>query len=254
MLWLAALPGCELFQTGTDIIDGLLNPLVAGGIVVAVEAPQSDDTGLTGEFDLAAAGLDEGTTMNLFLARANDVTEIESAPVVDATVTIDGVEANMETDGLYVVGPGNLEWSEGSSWDIEATFPEAPTATATVTLPQAATFTLPVLVQDTPITIDLTGQGFDSALVVVFEAGSGLTYSNEPTTAREFYDFTHTGGEVVTTLEIPGDAFPEPGFYAVGVAGLAHTTADDLLEMNTALSTVTSGKMVFELQALLPGN
>ena len=46
-----------------------------------------------------------------------------------------------------------------------------------------------------------------------------------------------------TTFEIPGTAFPGDSVYAVGVAGVVHTTGDQLDNMNTALSTIMTGDM-----------
>ena len=104
---------------------------------------------------------------------------------------------------------------------------------------------MPALTANTAVNIDLTGQEFDSALVIVMLADGGVTYSNQPDGIREFYDFTH-GSELVTTVEIPAEAFPSNGVYAIGVAGLTHTVAEDLTEMNTALTSIMAGKMVFE--------
>lgn len=242
LLLLLPLGGCELFNAGRNTIDGLLNPLVAEGMVISVEGPSIADTGNQPTFDLSESGLEEGTTLTLFLADAANVNEIDQAPVTDASVTLEGVEASGGEGGLYAIAQG-LSYAAGTSWTLDVDVADT-SASAVVDLPPPASYTLPALAVDTPITIDLTGQGFNSALVVVIRATEGVTYSNKPEGIREFYDFTH-GGDEVTTVEIPAEAFPDNGAYAVGVAGLVHTTAEDLTEMNTGLTAIMSGEMVF---------
>ncbi|TNE87401.1 MAG: hypothetical protein EP330_18210 [Deltaproteobacteria bacterium] len=243
LLLLLPLGGCDLFNSGTDIVNGLLNPLVAEGMLLATVPPGSGDS--AGEsFSLADAGLDEGTSLTLFLADAASVTEIENAPVTDATVFIHGEEASGGEGGLYTYAGSGLTYEEGATWNLDVDVADT-SARAALHLPQEPTFTAPTLTANTAVTVDLTGQGFNSALVVVLEATSGLTYSNQPTGIREFYDFTH-GGDDVTTVEIPAEAFPGDGVYAIGIAGLVHTVGDDLTEMNTGLTSIMSGKMVFE--------
>lgn len=245
LLLLLPLGGCELFQNGTDVVNGLLNPLVAEGMLLATVPPDAGDSGDTGaSFDLGSAGIEEGTSLTLFLADAANVNEIENAPIDDATVSVHGAEAAGGGGGLYTVVGEGLTYEAGAAWNLDVDVADT-AARAVLNLPAEPTFTLPALVTNTPVTLDLSGQGFNSALVVVIEATSGVTHSNQPDGIREFYDFTH-GGDDVTTVEIPAEAFPGNGVYAIGVAGLVHTTSDDLSEMNTGLSTIMSGKMVFE--------
>ena len=92
-----------------------------------------------------------------------------------------------------------------------------------------------------PLVIDLTGQGFGSAIGVVVDATGEVVWTNVPTDVRSLYDAM--GSDEVTTLEIPGSAFAANQVYLVGVAAMAHTDADDLTDVNTALSKVRVGKM-----------
>ena len=247
LLLLLPLGGCDLFNNGTDIVNGLLNPLVAEGILLATVPPDTGDTA-GDSFDIGDAGLSEGTTLTLFLADAASVTEIENAPVTDATVFIHGEEATGGEGGLYTAAGGGLVYEDNATWNLQVDVADT-SATAALHLPGEPTFTLPALTANTAVTLDLTGQGFNSALVVVLEGTSGVTYSNQPEGIREFYEFTR-GTDEITTVEIPADAFPGDGVYAVGVAGLVNTTSDDLTEMNTGISAIMSGKMVFETGAI----
>ncbi|MCO4743325.1 MAG: hypothetical protein KC912_00965 [Proteobacteria bacterium] len=245
LLLVLPLAGCELFQNGTDIVGGLLNPLVAEGMMITTVPPDAGvgDSGIGG-FDLSSAGIDEGVTLTLFLADAANVTQIDQAPVAGASVSLHGSDVTDAGAGLYTLAGGGLTYEAESTWNLDIAV-EGTSASAALHLPVEPTFTLPALAANTAIDIDLTGQGFDSALVIVMEAGGAVTYSNQPEGIREFYEFTH-GGEAVTVVEVPGEAFPNNGFYAVGVAGLTHTVAEDLTEMNTALTSIMAGKMVFE--------
>ena len=94
-----------------------------------------------------------------------------------------------------------------------------------------------------PLALDLTGQGYQSTLLVVTEVTSGnTTYTSQPESAEELYELTSNPAPV-GVVTIPGDAFPGPGTYAVGVAGMLHDTDDDLEGLNTLLSRGMAGKM-----------
>ena len=244
-----ALTGCGLFdkiKETTETLEGLTNPLVAQGLILGVEEPESED------ISLEDAGYAPGTTVTVFLADATDAADMENAPIEGATVKVSGGSANAtaseEQPGAYLIDPTEgLAYAASSLWTLSATIDGRDEAsTATISLPAAAAVTVPETQDETgqPLSLDLTGQGFASALVVVFNAECGeFTYSNEPNSVTEIYNFGHGDGEA-TEVEIPGSAFPEEGVYAVGIAGMVHTTADDLNNFNTALSTFMAGKMV----------
>lgn len=238
-----SLGGCDVIDKAKDTIDGLTNPLVGLGFVIGVEAPESD------LIDLEKAGYEAGTTLTAFLADAGSVTDLENAPLSGATLSLDGVAAAEETGGLYLINPtGGLDYADNAQWPIEVrATPDAEVSKATLTLPPGAD--LGISESQTPgqdLTLDFTGLGYDSALVVVLEAESGnITFSNEPKGIKEVYDFTH-GSEELSTIVIPGaTAFPNETLYAVGVAPMVHTTNEDLENMNTALSKFLAGKMSF---------
>lgn len=236
---LLLLGGCDFFHKVGETFEGLTNPLVGVGMLLAV-VPSDNSV------DLEGSDFEPGTGMTVFLADAANADELDQAPVVGAEVSMDGVEADTTGDGLYSIGPqAGLEYADNDTWMLEVMIGDG-LATAAIDLPESANFNAPTqhTVGD-DLVVDITGQGFDSLLIVVIESTTGdVTFSNEPQTAREFYDFTHrSSGELVVT--IPGDeAFPSNNVYWVGVSGMIHTGASDLDEMNTALSTLMSGKMV----------
>ncbi|MCB9675994.1 MAG: hypothetical protein H6737_12800 [Alphaproteobacteria bacterium] len=250
MLALLALTGCDALNKAKDTIDGLLDPVVVEGIVLGVEPPQSQEL----QDLLTGSEFDSGTTATIFMADAKEVQEIENAPISGANVTLTGPGVNAtvsEIDsGIYVMTPADqpVEYASGDTWELKvvrSSGDQTATSTAQILLPEPADFTAQIPQQhqnNTPITLDFTGLPYDSALVVVVDDGGNVTYSNEPSTIKEVYDFTH-GQSTLGVITIPGEAFPADGVYAVGVAGMVNTDAADLDEMNTGLSSIVSGLM-----------
>jgi hypothetical protein len=237
---LLPLVGCDQI---TNTYEGLTNPLVAQGIVLGVEAPESEQIP-----DLSAQGYGEGTGVTVFLADAESPDTIDQAPVEGAEVSIRPVQGSTpvpETGGgVYTLAPDpSLVYGPNQDWTIAAVVGDE-TGRATITLPPPPNVTVPEdHEQGAPITLDLSGQGFTAALVVVIDVQSGeTTYSNQPEDIKSLYEFTR-GNEEITTVEVPGTAFSGQSIYALGVAGMVHTTSEDIENMNSALSSVMGGKM-----------
>src|SRR5262245_22332243 len=106
LVLLAPLGACGLFKSVGDginhvgdTIGGLTNPLVVQGIVLGVDAPQGDTSGL----DLSDTDLKQGCALTVFLADASDPSQIEDAPVIGAGVDVStakgDVAATDEGDG-----------------------------------------------------------------------------------------------------------------------------------------------------------
>jgi hypothetical protein len=72
---------------------------------------------------------------------------------------------------------------------------------------------------------------------------AGLAYSNVPGDISELYDFTRFDGDPV--VRVPGSTLGQAGGYSVGVAGLVMAGAADFDNVNTVLSSLGAGKMVF---------
>lgn len=242
--WIALLLPLVACDKIADVYDGVTAPIVAQGLVLGVEPPPS-------EIDLTGSDFASGASATVFLASAEEAQNIEDAPVADATVSLSGgnlatMEATNLGDGAYQVGPDpSLEYQDNATWTITALTSDD-TSTADVTLPPAADLAFDQQhTANAPITIDMTGQGFTDVLIVVMDNATGATtYDNRPQGIRELYDRSRNNTPL-TTVEIPGSAFADESVYAIGVAGLTHTTADDLEFMNTLLSSVSAGKLRF---------
>lgn len=247
---LATLPllatGCDLIDQGREIFDGLTNPLVAQTIVLGVQLP--DDAGDI-EFPDEFA---DGVAASVFLADAADVADLENAPIGDAEVTLQGETVGETQPGAYLMEPGSLTYTANATWDITIAVGDG-TATAEVDLPPPANFSPPMQHSaNTPLSVDMTGQDFDGALLVVVDQDGTITFDNRPADIRDVYNLAR-GGDPPTVVEIPGTAFPSAGAYAVGVAGVRSTNGADRMDsMNTVLSSAMAGQLVFRPLAVMP--
>ena len=242
-LWDSAKQTVEDVQ---DVIEGLTNPLVAQGLVLGASEPTNADIADI----LVEAGAEQGTVVSLFLADAASLDEVENAPVVSANVELvtDDVVVSAPGDGngLYAVEPGEngVTYVDDSRWTLEVTIGEL-FSTIAIDLPAEADVTVPELHEPmTPMNLDLTGQGFGSALVVVLDQNGTVTHTNEPEGVNDVIELSQGGGEM-TVYQIPAEAFPSESVYVIGVAGLAYSTGDDVENMNTLLSSLMAGKMTF---------
>ena len=259
LLALLTLAGCDALNKARDTIDGLLEPVVVQGVVLGIEPPQSQDL----QDLLDQSEFQSGTTATIFMADATEVSEIENAPIAGATVSLLGTGAGVtltEIDaGVYSLAPGAdpLEYASGETWELESVRGSGDSqqvSTAQVRLPAAVDFSNEIPEQhevSVAIDLDFTGQPYDSALIVVLDDEGNVTYSNEPQTIREVYEFTQ-GSTELGVITIPATAFPDEGIFMVGVAGMVNTDAADLDEMNTGLSSVISGLMRTYAVSTLP--
>jgi len=254
-LLLVQLTGCDLIAKGKqsiqdvkDKIEGLTNPLVAEGVVMSFVPPESDLV------TIENSPYTKGTITTIGLADAKNAADLANAPVTGAAVTvrgnvqIDAVE-NAATPGLYSVDLGSeLEYTANQTWNIDIN-PTDEDEVATVTINLPASIDTDLIPEEhtagMPMEIDLTGDGYNSAIVIVLDGSTGnTTYSNEPKTVTDLYNFM-TGDDELTTVDIPDSAFPNQTLYMVGIAGMVHTTTDDIENMNTALSKFMAGQMRF---------
>lgn len=245
-LVLPLLVGCEQIDDVKNTLDGWTNPLVMQGIVLGVAEPDIDG------FDLSKTDFDSGAASTVFLADAANADDMAEAPVSGAEVTLDSdsnasVPFSEEGEGQYLVtAEDGLVYNAGERVNVAINLGGSE-ATASASTPAAPDVDIDE--QHTAgvgLTLDLAGQGYDSVLAVVFDVGSGeITFSNQPETIQEVYEFTHGGDASALVVDIPASAFADETAYAVGVAGLKTAGADDFVDMNTALSTLLAGKMAF---------
>lgn len=250
MLVLLLTMGCDLGAI-KDQIDGLTNPLVAEGMVIGIAEPQDD------RIDLSSLGYDPGANITVFLADASNAADLNQALVSGATVSAsDGateVDLPERESGVYTTDPmPGIDYAADATMTITAVLDDR-MGTGDIVLPEGAGLAIVEgHAAGDPLEIDVSGKGYTGTLITVFDTASGsLTYSNEPTDAKAVYDLTR-GTTEVTTVTIPGEAFPGESVYALGFAGLVHTRSADFDGMNTLLSGILAGQLEFHPVVTVP--
>lgn len=245
-LWLL---GCEAVDDAKDAVEGATETTIVQASILAVQDPQDPTLGPL----LANSPFAPGTTATVFVADASDPAGMENSPVAGAHVDVEGVVLDEKEDGLYAFTPDRgPQYEVGAAWVLTVDrSDEEGERTAVVELPAPAEDVLPATgvggsvehAMNTPLTIDLSGRGYASSIIAVIGPDGDLEYSNNPETITDLYEAMQS--EDAGSFEVPADAFTEPGLYAVGIAGLQHTTAEDLDGLNTVISKVRAGEMVF---------
>ncbi len=240
-----ALAACEQVDNIKDTVDGVTNPTVIIGLDLGVEPP---DTEL---INLDKTPFGEGATAKVFLARADSLSSVEENLVSGAVVDLvsasngGGFQLDDQGDGTYT-GKG----SDGLTYEAEDVTINAEDSEGVHSLSVGAPQSPDASISSThsagqPMNIDLSGQDYDGALVVVLDLDGGITFSNQPETASELYDFAYGDSGDLLSVEIPGGAFEQTGVYAIGVAGTRNSASADMTDINTALSTLIAAKFRF---------
>ena len=245
-IWLL---GCNAIEDAKDAVDGATETTILQASILAVQDPQDPTLGPL----LENSPFAPGTAGTAFLADASSPSEMENSPVEGATVDVEGDPMPEKEAGFYAITPdAGPQYDVGALWTItiDRGDGEGP-RTATVELPAPAENVLDATgiggsvnhTAGTELSIDLTGRGYASSIVAVIGPDGELAYSNQPETLTELYDAMQS--EEAGEFTIPATAFAEPGLYAVGIAGLNNTKADDLDGLNTVISKVRAGQMNF---------
>lgn len=252
----ALLMGCQAIgesigidiQGVEDAVEGLTDPLVAQGIVLGVEEPQARELQPLVENGL----INPGVTVTVFLANAAEAADMGKAPVDGANVVVQTPDDATTADSIatgsysYKAAQDGLQYIENDTWTLWADAGREKASWIDVVLPPAADLGLPNFIdQSADLTIDLEGQGFNSAIVMVFDLGGGPTWTNYPTSINDVYSRS-LAHDPLNELVIPGIAFPRKGIYGISVAGMVHNDDEQLGELNKLLSRGMSGLMHVE--------
>ncbi len=273
-LTLSMFTGCDKLKDQLkDIQDeysDITNTFVAAGTILGVEEPDFNDF-MQEELCIDPETLpidssmyEQGNQALVFLAQAELSADInDSQPVTGAEISISSDNGDIsgvmmeegEVPGQYSAGAEQgLEYSNSIvTFTIDSGAEEA--HTLSVDAPPAASMDSIPRENDVenPVTVDLVGQGFHSALMMVINVETGeMSYDNLPQEVEEMYYLAHPEGALlgeetpeVDSVELPGSAFPESGLYAVGVAGLRAAGSDDMDNINLLLSGMIGGKFAF---------
>ncbi|MCB9777942.1 MAG: hypothetical protein H6742_05215 [Alphaproteobacteria bacterium] len=239
---------CEQIGDIKDTVTGLTNPMVVEAIYLGVLPPDA------GVLDLSKSEFVDGESVTVYVADAASVADIDSSPVTGADVALvsdgNGGRFPLEevSDGKYTAkGRDGLVYSaEDVAIAIDLDGDDATHRISVQAPPPADAGIAETHVQGEALTVDISGQGYDSLLIVVIEPASGeISWTNRPETIQELYDLTRSSDVDDLIVEIPGSAFPDAALYAVGVAGLDAAAVDDMEDVNTGLSTLLAGEWRF---------
>jgi hypothetical protein len=246
---LLALGGCAWFEDIKDTVEGVVNRNVVVGVVSTVDASLDGDPALTDQIDLDALGIEGGVVSTLFLADAASVADLDNAPISDADVILQGcgVEVSMPElsgqRGAYVyVPPGDIDSCDGPAFTMRRV-DGTKDVVASADVPGPLGLTVPAFWDSgDDLTLSLAGKGLTAVIVVVMDTFTGdITYSNEPESVGEYYEFL-SGSEVLDDVLVPGSAFEEETVHALLVTGLKRTPNRNLENANEVLSVVAGGR------------
>ena len=247
--------GCDVLQEKIDEIEELTNGFVAGGVYMGIEEFDSP------YFDISDTEFGNTAQLTLYLAAAEFSNELSANPLSRADVLFSGggiadlVIPESSDPGAYMATSGDgLAYIEGSEATLDIIHSQVPRQLS-IEAPLAPVFSLPEShTLGNNISIDLTGQQFYEALVVVVRVDTGeITYEKRPTDVESLYEFAHPEGvlmsddpEFITTLEIPAQAFPNNNIYVVAIAGIRSSDRDQMVDVNPVMSSFIAGKFNIE--------
>lgn len=254
-LLIAALP-----LTGCSNIDDYFSTAAAEGLLLGL-----DEEGMPPEVDV---DIGAAATASAFLARARSLDNVSANLWSDAdrvaiargdfTADLDSlgsglyeVDSSIDPDLVYVVGSTyRLAVEDGGTVrDVTIVAPPAP-------ILDGAPEPTDLHPAGQGLTIDLTGQGFNNYVAVVAtsdaEGNVAFTYDSRPETASDYVDWIRSRDEV-TTVEIPGSAFPSPGTpYVLGIAGVVRARDAAFDGLNPLVSNFAAGSITPTLVATAP--
>jgi hypothetical protein len=237
--------GCDQIKEWRDQVSGLTNRFVVEGVYMGVEEPEDDRIASV----LEETDFGDGSSVTAYLADASEIDDLENAPITGATIAFHspatgGYNLDEESNGKYTLT--DVTYVPGETVKLSSTY-DGTVREIQVTVPASPDGGIPwEHTEGTGMTVDLTGQGYDSAMVVVIDiVNRTTTFSERPESISDFYNLAH-GDEAALTIDIPSEAFSGQSLYAVGVAGVVFSEEDDYQEVNTALSTFMAGRFVFE--------
>jgi len=198
-----------------------------------------------------AAGYGAGTTMTL---SAVDVTAFGD-PILDATVTLEGVAAFDEEDsGVYTIpldeGP---IYEPGAEWTVRISHPDLEEDSLLRQLmPDAPNPAIPDQHPvNQPLVVDI-GPDYTSAIVVVLGDNGEVLFTNEADTDDAILALLEDD-TAAAPVTIPATAFANiGGIRAIGVAGLTRADPEAFDRVVRDFSMMVAGQMEFFPVAIVP--
>ncbi|MFN7143299.1 MAG: hypothetical protein ACK4YP_05950 [Myxococcota bacterium] len=238
-----------------DAVEDLADPVVAQGIYLGLDVPESFQD------DLAEAeGFEYAALCNVFLAYLSDPSELANAPVEGATIklrspangTLTFREAE-DTDGNVVPGKYTLDSTDGLVYEagdapVISFEQDGEEARLQVSAPEAPEVETPGVVErEETVVVDLSAYDYQNAVAASYDLDrSTLRWTNLPESVDDTYAFTHDEGPIDSIL-MPGEAFLRKGPHVVGVAGMEIADPNSFSGVNTTLSAFLAGRLTVRL-------
>lgn len=241
--------GCAEIDKLKEDISNITNDFVVSSFYIGTEEFSDERIDLSGISEM------QGSQIMTYLVSAEVMDGSEPAPVALADVTFSSDVGTAITLGEDAGGAYSANNTDGLAYTPNefATLTaekDGETHVIAVTAPPAPTFdvaeTHPL---NTELSIDISNQGFDNALVFVAHFPSGeIVYSNNPSDFTELYNFAYPD-ETATTVgvTIPADSFSEEGLYVISLGGVVAGDEADMDNVNTALSSFLATQMGFDV-------
>ncbi len=246
--WLCSLlTGCKLFKDLKEAVDELTQPILMQAVYVGQE---EIDPGAG--IDLEGTELSAGSTVNAYVYDAN--LSSGTTPATGASVSL--VSDSLGSVGL-AEGGGGAYSADSTDWlgyraedevEIVADYGGARHRIGMRTPNPASVAIEEDHSAGMGISIDLRGQGFDNAVVMVVDLadGGGMAWESDidPTSPKDSSNLTQS---------IPGSVFEDGGLYLVGVVGLKSADEADFQEVQLLGSGMLAGTMVIHPVSTLGG-
>ncbi|MEC7949051.1 MAG: hypothetical protein VX265_15890 [Myxococcota bacterium] len=249
LLPMLLLTGCgdiEKLLSLRDAFDAYTNPTVASVSILGV-APAADHRV---DMALGLTDLEGGATASAWLVQAERAGGLDGDGLGGQSVrlVVDGQGVGMEEaiPGEYTAtGDMGLAYYPLTEARLEIDTAEGLKGLS-VGLPDAPAFDLPADHRaKVPLGLDLGGQDYDAAIVMVIDVLTGVvTHEQTPEGAVELYDFAR-GDDGIARVDIPAEAFPDESVYAVGIAGTWNADAETFDGLNVALTTGFAARFRF---------
>lgn len=241
---LALLAGCGRL----DAVEDLADPVVAQGIYLGLDVPESFQD------DLAEAeGFQYAALCNVFLAYLSDPSELANAPVEGATITLRSPANGTLTFREVGGGKYTLDSTDGLVYEVgdEPVIgfeQDGEEARLKVSAPEAPEVDVPGVVErEETVVVDLSGYDYQNAVAASYDLDrSALRWTNLPESVDDTYAFTHDEGPIDSLL-MPGEAFLRKGPHVVGVAGMEIADPTSFAGVNTTLSAFLAGRLTVRL-------
>jgi hypothetical protein len=231
--------GCQLFDDLKDAVDELTQPVLMQVVYIGMEEPED-----AGGLDLEGTEMDAGATLTAVIYDVDITTG--GRPGTGASVTLlsshlSSVGLAEDGEGVYSADAGDgLDYRALDDVEVVADFAGVRRRIAMRTPVPATANISEDHTSGVALSVDLRGQGFDNAVVILVDltpGDVGTVWESEvdPTSPKDPENLTQT---------IPGDSFEDGRIYVVGIVGLKAADESGFEELQALGSGMLAGTMV----------